>query len=269
MTTCMWVNSTLVTSVISDAVDFMPGSNVTLLGGVLGAMCANNERCECYKSANEMTIDATGPANAIVPRSVFQGPALVSVCDNFTLRADQSTGSGGRKMTYFWSAAAATKSAMLAAAVDRAQGNSFFDLSNSELDEIIVVTSLLEITLSLTNFLEVNTTSSYSTRLTYDRIPSLVIIGGASTILASRSEALSIEAEGFATNCDGRAAFERQVDFFWTLFEEQPDDGSLLRTDYVSIANNKRFFKLNAFAEPGVFCDRNPYTFHVVCVTFT
>ncbi|KAJ8612941.1 hypothetical protein CTAYLR_006198 [Chrysophaeum taylorii] len=140
----------------SDAATDHKSSNVTLRDGVVEAACVDDERCECYEPANGTTVRAMTPVDAVVPRVVFQGPASISVCDNFTLVADQSTGSAGREMMFFWSAAAAANSATLSAAVERAQGSAYFVLSYSELEEFIAVRSRLELTLSLTNFLEVD-----------------------------------------------------------------------------------------------------------------
>lgn len=261
VSSCLWINTTTVDVDVSNSLSFQPGSNVTVYANLLKAACVHSVvECECYEFTNSsIAIAAKAPAEAIVPTAVLQGPYSTSVCENVTWSADQSTGSGGRPMTYIWSIAVpqmntsnnvtsfsddtrSSAEAFMASIVANSQGKPFFTLPEAALSRLILFGTQLELALVLKNLFGATSSSSYIISLEYDQIPSLVIIGGRQLSLSSRSESLAVEAEGYATACDGRPDSERTVNFNWVLLAL--DGASLIETTYVSLAKNDRFFEL-------------------------
>ena len=139
--------------------------NVTLQKGVLKSAC-DGYRCECLTFANASSTTAEPPDEPLIPAAVLQGPELFSVCEAGGLKvtSDQSTGGGGRAMTYSWNAtvprgeAAAANATAVAAALDtlataaaRAVGT--FETSAEEMATVSAAFSAVELELTLENFL--------------------------------------------------------------------------------------------------------------------
>ena len=236
---------------ISNALDLLPGSNVTLKSGVVKAAC-DGYRCECIAYANASAAVALAPEDAVIPSAVLQGPQIFPVCDEGGLRitSDQSTGGGGREMTYVWNAtlsSEATGANMTAIAAARdaldaaaARAVETFSLTSDELATVSAFAKI-ELTLKLENFLDrASESDAFVVRLSSEALPSVELVGGAHREIAV-NRALSVEAAAAASTCDGDAG--AGVSYAWRLYSA---DGTEL--DVASTSKNPRFFKLDANA---------------------
>ena len=143
------------------------------------------------------------------------------------VKGDQSTGSGGREMTFEWSATGilsedANSTAEEVAAAEEAlaeavsatnegpYGEQYFAVSNASLATIYDGGfSTIALKLSLTNFLASSSVSEiFEVKLSGAFIPNIEIIGGTSRSF-KRSQAIDIEAAGSATSCTGRPLSNR------------------------------------------------------------
>ncbi|KAH8049844.1 hypothetical protein JL720_15518 [Aureococcus anophagefferens] len=131
--TCFWSDAATLRSDVSAAWGLVPGEPVSLRAGVvklysvpettseLGLVqqnlsrsvaspslyCAAGARCDCYDYANASAVPAEAPDPPLVPAAVVSGPTTASACEGLTLASSQSSGGGGRPMTYSWAVAAA------------------------------------------------------------------------------------------------------------------------------------------------------------------
>jgi len=208
-----WVDAYEVMAVISSAVGLIPGGDIVAQEGLLRHACLapDDRRCECFAANNETTTPALTLLEPLQPAIVLQGPDAVAVCEpsGYSLRADQTTGSGGRALTFVWSGqllgAASSESGAQAAqealdtAVSRASSEDIFVALQTELATMSEGGfEALEVTLFVANFLGGTSTMATSVLLSSLQLPSVVIVGGDDQSLR-RNAALIVEAEGAAT----------------------------------------------------------------------
>jgi len=266
---CYWSGERGLTGDVSDALDLEPGSNVSLVPGVLRRLCDDaTERCDCEGPANASSSLALAPDPPLVPDALIEGPTTAGACEGLTLGSSQSTGSGGRAMTYAWNATAAVdeewapglnastlnataeRNLALKAVVRNANagtGSPDFTVSSKELVAIAgggVVG--LEVTLLLENFLGGVSEPSepFLVAIRTDNPPNLQIVGG--TIQSTtRPKPLSVRADAIASSCDGRPAADRAVSIQFELSKVLAS-GALETTGLVSSSKDQRLFKLAA-----------------------
>ena len=269
VSTCYWIDGFELNAEVSDALDFVPGSNVTLVSGTIKRDCDPGiERCDCDRYANASVASAAPPDPQLVPEALLEGPTTAASCEGLAVGSSQSTGSGGRPMVYAWNATAilredwaasanasnamAAMRSTLASVIDAANmgtGNPSF-LASSE--DLVVIANgglhSLEMTLILTNFLGGASAPSapFRVQVRTDTPPNLEIVGG-TFVSMTRPTALSVRANALATSCDGRISADRAVNIQW-LLSRLLDDGSLLVTDWTSTSNDPRYFKLAAYS---------------------
>jgi len=246
---CYWVNTTHIEATVSSSPNFLPGSTVTLDANTTKAACQPDTRCDCYAFANESNVTAIA-VSTVVPNIVFQGPTSTSVCESLEISAEQSTGSGGREMTFLWDAymqdvGDAEIAGTLDMMVDQSQFSTEFRATSDQLTSLLDSggTSLV-VTLNLTNFFGETSSSHKIVELTSNNVPTLQLVGGTSQSL-TRAETLLVIAEAYATNCDERTAADRSVDLTWTLYEVTADTSEL--TDINSTSKNALHFLLDPY----------------------
>ena len=112
----------------------------------------------------------------------------------------------------------------------------------------------LVLSLELENFLGSTKTESVEMALSTKSIPSVLIVGGASQV-TKVGNALTVEASGLASGCDGRSKAQRAVDYAWSLYRldgvDDPEEAwtQLAEGDeFVNVAANKRYFQLDPFS---------------------
>ena len=158
---CRWVDGTQLTASVSGSLGLLPGGNVTMNAGVVKSAC-DGYRCECLTFANASSTTAEPPEEPLIPSAVLQGPELFSVCEAGGLKvtSDQSTGGGGRAMTYSWNAtvprgeAAAANATAVAAALDTlataaARAIETFEATSEEMATVSAAFSAVELALTL------------------------------------------------------------------------------------------------------------------------
>ncbi|KAJ8600458.1 hypothetical protein CTAYLR_001456 [Chrysophaeum taylorii] len=257
---CYFINATWINAQVSNSVSFFPGGTVALRSNTLKGVCpfeAASARCDCLEFADVSSVVAREPTDAVVPRVVLQGPALASVCEDVLVSADQSTGGGGRDMSFTWTVTVEDSESDTVLAVSTKRSRSaYFSLNSSQLQDFLAYGDELTVALSASNYLGATGNGSLAVTLVVDQVPSLIIIGG-NELEIQRSDELEVVAEAFATNCDGRPNSERQVDFEWLLlllFEggasssEVSMPSSSSSSSSSSVARNPSVYKLDAFS---------------------
>ena len=128
-----------------------------------------------------------------------------------------------------------------------AEATELQDLAKGGFDTLIL-------SLALENFLGSTKTESVEMKLSTKSIPSVLIVGGASQV-TKVGNALTVEASGLASGCDGRSKAQRAVDYAWSLYRldgvDDPEEAwtQLAEGDeFVNVAANKRYFQLDPFS---------------------
>ena len=272
---CFWVGATQIYAEVNKALDFVPGENVTLRANTTMLAC-DDDRCECRvrNNASSVASDPPDPLPDVEP--VFQVPDSIAVCEEggLAVEASQSIGSGGREWTRLvWSVNATGPPESRAAAkvngtwdnateaLESMQHRAATDLSSEFTAEATELQALakggfdtLVLSLALENFLGSTKTESVEMKLSTKSIPSVLIVGGANQV-AKVGNALTVEASGLASGCDGRSKAQRAVDYAWSLYrldgvDDPEEDWTQLAegAEFVNVAANKRYFQLDPFS---------------------
>lgn len=245
---CTWVTSDSLVIAASSAVDLRVASSLTLREGVLKRECGDG-RCDCDVFASESTVRISAPAQPASPSVVLKGPTTAGICSGFDVDALESSGGGGRPLTYEWSLAPANESIVdddgaLDAALDRALGSAFLALTPTELQSLYGAgVRLLVVQLRLTNFLGGSASGDLDIRLVDVLVPTVEIIGGLVQTIR-RPDALAVKTEALATSCDGRSLADRGVAHAYSLVEL--DSGQ--PTNLTSVSRDARFYALPAYS---------------------
>ena len=271
---CSWVGATQISAEINNALNFVPGETVTLRAQTTMLAC-DDDRCEC-RVLNDASSVVADPPDLPGVQPVFQAPDAVAVCEEGGLAVDASpsTGSGGRDWTRLvWSVnATGTPELRAEAKVNGSWANATealqsmrhraaTDLSSEFTAEKIELLALviggfdtLVLSLELENFLGSTKTESVEVALSTKSIPSVLIVGGANRA-ARVGDALTVEASGLASGCDGRSMAQRAVDYAWYFYrldgvDDPEEDWTQLAEgdEFVNVAADERYFQLDPFS---------------------
>ena len=208
-TVCDWMNNTVIqvgfTSPPLGNSDLTVGSSVKLLAGRVKAECSSGNPSDCtsYAFAPGATVVADAPSNPTSPTIVLTMPSVIAKCDNLTVDATCSSGSGGRPWTrVLWDVSSDTASAQsiaLARSILRDTGNSTSSL-------IVIPSGVLksakyQITLSLTNWFGISRVFSADFAVSSSTDTPTVNILGESTRTLSVYDQLELSAEGSVSGC--------------------------------------------------------------------
>jgi len=221
---CYWSSASRLAATVNDALALVPGSTVTVLGGILKRACgAASERCDCDEAAAASAAPIESPSPNLVPEALLQGPEELGACEGLSIGSSQSTGSGGREFSFVWSVDAVDASA-LRDAVDRAnegpRGSSSLVVTPAELLAFTDAgTASMTVRLEVTNFLLGQATSRpFEVKVRNDAPPNLIIVGGTVREF-TRPKQVSIGVQGISTSCDGRPTADRAVVFGYALLD--------------------------------------------------
>ena len=96
LSVCRWASSSVLTAVLGRTVYPSIGSSITLFAGTVRAACIVGTDCSSYRSNVAITFPISAPLNPVKPTIGISAPSFVSYCDDLTLDASVSTGSGGK-----------------------------------------------------------------------------------------------------------------------------------------------------------------------------
>ncbi|KAJ8598673.1 hypothetical protein CTAYLR_003088 [Chrysophaeum taylorii] len=258
--TCSWVESTELYSDVSNALELVPGETVELVEGKLKRECLPGVRCDCLQAASASTFDIEQPDPPLIPKATLEGQTTAAVCEGLRVSSRQSSGGGGRALSYSWdlrlsppldkneiNATEAVTAALARAADD-------LDMTSTELAAVVGAgVEMLYVSVTVRNFLGFEATSSaFPIEPTSETPPRLSIVGGLEQT-TKRPATLSVKADAIATPCDSRPVSERGITYIWKLEES---------TDLVSTSSDPRVFKLPAYT-------LTPATTYTLAVTAT
>ena len=260
LSTCSWTTAS--TATVSGNVLLIPGSIVTLLGGLLGAYCTDSVvNCNLNHRARATSLSTLAPDNPTGPVVVLNCPLHIGSCANLVLDATASYGNGGRPYTTVqWSVSAVTDSSPAAHsdAINVADYlNAYSSLYQVSKPITILAQSLTKasytITLSLTNFLSLKYFATIAVTLTIDPdIPLLSIIGPSYRTMVASSP-LKILSVATFSSCSSMS--DEKVTFAWTVRKESDNNQTLIKSTsldpsifsipaYSLVANNNYMVKV-------------------------
>ena len=191
-------------------------------------------------SAITLTIDGPDADDAVSPTVAIVSPGTIGSCDDLTLDATSSIGSGGRP----WASSTITVASTALNNITMLQN--YLEASHSLFPASPIPTAVLNRGFSYTfyvtlcNFL--NVCSVGNRRVTVqDSVVPLVTIGGAATRVIRPSDRLDVSATAVINSCGGGST-SAGLQFGWTVFEN-----NVRNLGIVSISSNPAAFKLDAY----------------------
>lgn len=261
---CVWLTpeSIRITFSATGSAAMVVGSAVTLRAAAVRARCNSAyftaTQCNDFSAAATATLALLGPSNPISPVAVLQAPRYLGVCDNLTLDATTTYGSGGRA----WS------SASFSVAVDSdvsADLSSIRALLSGMLDVTRVHTlpgrlfnfsTNYYFTVVVTTFLGGTGRASVAVMRNSTGLPQLAILGAASRTVAP-ADAVVLSAYAEPSPC-GPAASSMALTYRWKVYKDLDYVGSV-----VSTSTNPRIMRL----EPYTLASGHTYSFNCRVLT--
>lgn len=106
---CAWSSPSLLLVTLDSSASILPGDSFTLLGSLLKAECtATNGNCTSWAYTAQHSATILSPTTSLVPSVQPVYSKRIGACTNLAIDASSSTGSGGRPLTYRWTAASST-----------------------------------------------------------------------------------------------------------------------------------------------------------------
>eukprot|EP00794_Sanderia_malayensis_P016680 gene16680-18373_t len=211
---CSWIGSTELRVTTGQNASVLPGDHLVLESNVLYAL----EHSEA--ASGSMVVN--GPDVPLLPNPVLKGPDVISSCSDLELSAAQSTGSGGRKMTFRWSVRFAENGSIV-------QTN--YQTSSNRLtiqSKDLVANREYTYTVSVTNFLSSSQpkTASFKTRKASSPIPQLSIIPSSDPSKVTLANDFFITAKVAVSPCSSNFT----AGFAWSSTDSSLSDSSSFKS---------------------------------------
>eukprot|EP01038_Epipyxis_sp_PR26KG_P005612 gene5612-7752_t len=241
LTTCSWINTTVARGVFpayDGTVAFLEvGQNVTVFGNIVKAYCDSGSDCSNYNYTEEQSVLTLAPTSPISPAPVLVLATLVGPCDNVSIDASLSTGSGGR----FWSSVTWTVSGGSSSLIETHLTSYGVSISSGALNipkQYLEETSYT-ISLSLTNFLGENGVSSASFKVGSNPNIPILKISGSSSISMKANAKLQIYTSASFSSCANTSS---SISYGWGIFL----DG--IKQNINSTSKNPSIFLLSKYS---------------------
>ena len=146
---------------------------MTALANVVRAQCVPDTVCADYPFMPRTVVSIGAPNNPVVPRASLSSATQINSCDNITLDATASTGSGGRPwQSVEWTVTAANVFTKNATDIARYLNANYQDIATNAMapNYLLTRSSAVEdatyiISLTLTNFMQQSSVSTVSVRV--------------------------------------------------------------------------------------------------------
>ena len=238
-TLCSWANSSAIVATFGMNAALRFGNNITLLGNKIRAKCI--ETCYLYNATTVSTIVLKPAYHPVIPRVVIFTSTSITSCDDITLDASSSSGSGGRSFyTIVWTA---RENHILSNNLTKYLNN-FKNISEPiAIPKSFISGTKYSFSLTLINFMGQNGYSSVDVTINHNiSAPSITILGS-SDLIIQRGDKLSISAYARTSSCLSQVI---SMKYIWTIHKTNSTSSNHL--NLVSISKNPTQFILPAYS---------------------
>ena len=195
--TCQWTSARELTVFFGAAASVLPGDIIGILGGILVRAAPLNS-----PAAAQQSVAVRPPFPSVVPAIAIVAPAELGACDDLTLDASGSDGSGGRDWTQVsWSVFSRNPTAGASVAAINARLTAVTSLTVTIPRTILDDDATYHFTASLSNFFGSSGEGTADVMTSGLNLPTLSVQGG-TTRTVDRLTAASISARATARGCD-------------------------------------------------------------------
>jgi hypothetical protein len=229
---CVWTNSS--TARITNS-DLIPSSKIVLKAGLLRASCTgSSSECQLNFVSPTQYITVQAPTNAIAPTIVLSGALKISSCDDISIDASGSYGSGGRPWRQIYWEVLDTRLNDDVDAQIAFYLNSFVTISSPIVisNDLLVTDTTYHVTLLLENFLGQVSTSYLEFEVLGNVFSPQVTIVGTRSQNILRSKVVVVGGDGFLSPCSPPSS---KLVFKWDM--KQNDE--IVRINSTSLSSRK------------------------------
>jgi len=166
MFSCAWLAPTMLSIFLGNQFSLSVGDRVLLRGGVI-----SDESGRAPYMPPTM-VEVLPPANPPKPRAIVTARETYGLCERLEVTTLQSTGAAGRPFSYSWNLVQHPPGITTEALETLANANATLNAPSS-----LFETGLYEISVSLTNWLNLSSTVSFHFEIVGDQLPTVVIPG--------------------------------------------------------------------------------------------
>ena len=243
VTTCSWISETTIrlsfpsisssSTTTTAAVLIIPGNSITLLSNTVRAACVVHTECETYEYSVSSTVYTTAPPTPAAPVVVWNMPIEIGNCENLTVDATASYGSGGRPWASVSFTVSATSTSSLVRDTSVANINSHLSSATSAHSTISIPGGLLNTTLvyyfnvKLTNYLGAASDGTSSViRSSSTDIPEISFKGRTTQDIQAK-DGLSLKVSGSVSGC-GSSISEKKLSYKWLVYKDLKFDATVI-----------------------------------------
>lgn len=243
---CFWLNdkSISVLPLGSHTLNVSLNSTISLNKNVLRAFCPSNPTFDCSKRlySPKMSTLLLPPSSPLIPSPSISMPSIISSCDDLVIDCSNSHGNGGRpwnvvSFTVIQSGSYQNTSNIIA----------ILSIVNSTEDLIFIPNEYLIpgfsylISLKLQNFLGGSNKVSKMVTVSKKALIPMLTIAGASNLLITRNQPLSLSASALVSTCSGMPY--KTFSYVWKIY-----DGVIFLPNMMSTSVDPRFLKLPSYS---------------------
>jgi hypothetical protein len=226
-TTCTWLNMTAINGVFPaqssmDSSSLLTvGGNVTLLAGKLRPYCKASGSCTGYNTSNSQTVRISAPSNAVSPSVILMTPSRVGTCDNVTVSAMLTSGSGGRAwQSVKWSLYALDgDNAVDSTAILKALTAYGTNLGHvMQLPRSYIRSGKVTLSMTATNFFGKSSTGSTAFTIVDDPLVPNVYIAGSSMVYMRAYSPYTAYSSVSVASCSKSYASSVRTMYSWALY---------------------------------------------------
>ena len=201
---CSWISPSSFTVLFGRGATLAMDSRLAIREGTVMSARRNSK----YASGS---VALQLPSNAMKPEPIIDGPGKIASCDTLTMDASMSYGDGGRGMIFDWGLqfGPRNREAVMTLLTALPKSQSIVTIPSSLLlSEVEYV-----FTLTATNFVEQQKTTSFRVYVGSTDTPQVIIVGPAER-LARSSNSLQVRGTAALSTCASAGA--KDIDFLWT-----------------------------------------------------
>jgi len=214
---CFWQDHQTYVVVLGSGADVVPSDNVAIVDDVVYTIYSNS------LPVQGALVAIAAPADPVVPSPSLIAPTTVPACDNLTLDASLSTGSGSRPLVFAWSVTPALANVDITTLTD-----AVIDITGTEL----TASQPYDFTVTVTNWL--GQSDSVTVTITRSNVDVPRVTVSSTYVTVTRSERVIIQGRAQVPSC----ASQTGLTFSWTSATTIPAGVSTSARDIIIPANS-------------------------------
>ncbi len=235
----------------------VPGDSVTVVSGTIKAKCTKDD-CSDWTYISSSSVTIATASSPVVPRVLFNAPAVIGGCDSFTLDISSSTGNGGREWDYVNITVSSSDDNQVSTLQRLISNSTVYSYSPASTitSSYFKAGATYLFAVKVCNFLDSCSESIHVLKVSSSSaLRPQVRILGSSTQYSYVYSAITLQASASVTDCDGNLIYSG-IKYSWSVYDvnnndlditnQAKSDSKFVREAYSFDANTKYYIKVTA-----------------------